>query len=89
MLVLECVPNAVGADITSMLDIPTIGIGAGPDTSGQIIVLYDILDIAPGRKPRFAHNFLKGRDSVGAAIAAYVEGVKDASYPAPEHCFAE
>jgi 3-methyl-2-oxobutanoate hydroxymethyltransferase len=89
LLVLECVPNAVGKAITEALEIPTIGIGAGPDTSGQIIVLYDILDIAPGRKPRFAHNFLAGRDSIGDAIGAYVNGVKDKSYPAPEHCFAE
>ncbi|MFK8015608.1 MAG: 3-methyl-2-oxobutanoate hydroxymethyltransferase [Gammaproteobacteria bacterium] len=89
LLVLECVPNAVGQQITDALTIPTIGIGAGPDTSGQIIVLYDILDIAPGRKPRFAHNFLAGRDSIGDAIGTYVSGVKDLSYPAPEHCFAE
>ena len=89
LIVLECVPNAVGNSITQALNIPTIGIGAGPDTDGQIIVLYDILDIAPGRKPRFAHNFLQGRDSIGEAISAYVTGVKDLSYPAPEHCFAE
>jgi 3-methyl-2-oxobutanoate hydroxymethyltransferase len=89
LIVLECIPNALGKEITQSLQIPTIGIGAGPDTSGQIIVLYDILDIAPGRKPRFAHNFLAGRESIGDAIAAYVAGVKDGSYPAPEHCFAD
>ena len=56
---------------------------------GQILVLYDILDITPGRKPRFAANFLSGRDSVSAAIEDYVAAVKDGSYPAPEHCFAD
>jgi 3-methyl-2-oxobutanoate hydroxymethyltransferase len=89
IVLLECIPSSLGARITADLEVPVIGIGAGPDVDGQILVLYDILDIAPGRKPRFAHNFLAGVDSVGAAIAAYVNAVKDGSYPAPEHCFGD
>jgi 3-methyl-2-oxobutanoate hydroxymethyltransferase len=64
-----------------------IGIGAGPDVDGQILVLYDILDITLGRKPRFARNFMDGTSGIGGALEAYVRAVKDRSYPAPEHCF--
>ena len=64
-----------------------IGIGAGPDTDGQILVLYDVLDITPGRKPRFVQNFMKGHDSPLAALQAYTQAVKTRTYPAPEHCF--
>ena len=89
IVLLECIPNALGEAITESLSVPVIGIGAGPFVDGQILVLYDILDIAPGRKPRFAHNFLADAGSVGEAISAYVKAVKNGSYPAPEHCFAE
>ena len=65
----------------------TIGIGAGPDVSGQVLVNYDMLGIFPGRKARFVRNFMEGAPSVQAAIEAYVKAVKDRSYPAPEHCF--
>jgi 3-methyl-2-oxobutanoate hydroxymethyltransferase len=67
--------------------VPVIGIGAGPDTDGQILVLYDILDITAGRKPRFVRNFMPGSDSPQSAVAHYVEAVKSGEYPAPEHCF--
>jgi 3-methyl-2-oxobutanoate hydroxymethyltransferase len=67
--------------------VPTIGIGAGADVSGQVLVNYDILDIYPGRKARFVKNFLVGAGSVKGAIAAYVKAVKDGSYPGPEHSF--
>jgi 3-methyl-2-oxobutanoate hydroxymethyltransferase len=67
--------------------VPVIGIGAGPDTDGQILVLYDILDITPGRKPRFVRNFMSGVDSPQAAVGRYVQAVKSGEYPAPEHCF--
>ena len=87
IVLLECVPNEVGAAITSALDVPVIGIGAGPDTDGQILVLYDILDITQGRTPRFVKNFQASHDSPLAAIEAFVAEVKDRSYPAPEHCF--
>jgi 3-methyl-2-oxobutanoate hydroxymethyltransferase len=67
--------------------VPVIGIGAGPDTDGQILVLYDILDITPGRKTRFVRNFMTGVDSPRAAVERYVQAVKSGEYPAPEHCF--
>ncbi len=66
---------------------PVIGIGAGPDADGQILVLYDILDITTGRKPRFVRNFMEGAGSPLEAVKRYVQAVKDRSYPAPEHCF--
>jgi 3-methyl-2-oxobutanoate hydroxymethyltransferase len=87
IVLLECIPSQLGAEITAELHVPVIGIGAGPDTDGQILVLYDILDITPGRKPRFVKNYMAGRDSPLAAIKSYVEAVKSRDYPAPEHCF--
>ena len=87
IVLLECVPNEVGESITSALDVPVIGIGAGPDVDGQILVLYDILDITQGKTPRFVRNFQREHTSPLAACEAYVAAVKDRSYPAPEHCF--
>ena len=84
---LECVPNELGKTIRDSLEVPVIGIGAGPDVDGQILVLYDILDITQGRTPRFVRNFQQEHTSPLAAIEAYVGAVKDRSYPAPEHCF--
>ncbi len=87
IVLLECVPNEVGKAVTEELDVPVIGIGAGPDVDGQILVLYDILDITMGRTPRFVRNFQEGHDSPRAAVEAYVLAVKNREYPAPEHCF--
>jgi 3-methyl-2-oxobutanoate hydroxymethyltransferase len=87
VILLECIPAGLGAEITAELSVPVIGIGAGPDTDGQILVLYDVLDITPGRKPRFAKNYMAGHDSPLAAIRSYVQSVKSREYPAPEHCF--
>ena len=87
LVLLECIPAALGRSITQALTVPVIGIGAGPDTDGQILVLYDILDITPGRKPRFVRNFMSGVDSPQAAVGRYVQAVKSGEYPAPEHCF--
>ncbi|MDQ1345561.1 MAG: 3-methyl-2-oxobutanoate hydroxymethyltransferase [Pseudomonadota bacterium] len=87
VVLLECIPSQLGAEITAELHVPVIGIGAGPDTDGQILVLYDVLDITPGRKPRFVHNYMAGHDSPLAALKSYVEAVKSRAYPAPEHCF--
>lgn len=87
MVLLECVPNEVGHDITEAISVPVIGIGAGPDVDGQILVLYDVLGITQGRMPRFVKNFLAGHDSVLDGVKAYVESVKQRSYPAKEHCF--
>ena len=87
IVLLECVPNEIGKMTTEALDVPVIGIGAGPDVDGQILVLYDILDITQGRTPKFVRNFQSGNDSPLAALEAYVAAVKNREYPAPEHCF--
>ena len=87
VVLLECIPTALGKEITEELHVPVIGIGAGPHTDGQILVIYDVLDITPGRKPRFVQNFQQGRDSPLAALQAFNEAVKSGAYPAPEHCF--
>ncbi len=83
----ECVPNELGDAITKALSVPVIGIGAGPTVDGQILVLYDMLDITKGKTPRFVRNFMLGHDAPIDAISAYVKAVKDGSYPAAEHCF--
>ena len=87
LLLLECIPATLGREITQGVHVPVIGIGAGPDTDGQILVLYDILDIVAGRKPRFVRNFMAGAGDCSTAVARYVEAVRNRSYPAPEHCF--
>jgi 3-methyl-2-oxobutanoate hydroxymethyltransferase len=87
VVLLECVPNEVGRTITQSLQIPVIGIGAGPDVDGQILVLYDMLGITQGRTPRFVRNFMTGLDSPLEGVRAYVQAVKSRSYPAGEHCF--
>ena len=87
IVLLECVPNELGQAMTDELEVPVIGIGAGPHVDGQILVLYDVLDITMGRTPRFVKNFQQGHDSPLAAIQAYVQAVRERSYPAPEHCF--
>ncbi len=87
MLVLEAVPAALAKQVTAKLAIPTIGIGAGVNCSGQVLVLHDMLDVSPGKKPKFVKNFLQGRNSVQAAIEAYVKEVKAKSFPGPEHSF--
>jgi 3-methyl-2-oxobutanoate hydroxymethyltransferase len=87
VILLECIPSALGERITRELEVPVIGIGAGPDTDGQILVLYDVLDITTGRKPRFVMNCMEGAGNNLEALKRYVRAVKDRSYPAPEHCF--
>jgi len=87
MLVLEAVPAALAKQVTAKLAIPTIGIGAGVDCSGQVLVLHDMLDVSSGKRLKFVKNFLHGRNSVQAAIEAYVKEVKAKSFPGPEHSF--
>jgi 3-methyl-2-oxobutanoate hydroxymethyltransferase len=87
IVLLECVPSELGSTIAAALTVPVIGIGAGPDVDGQILVLYDILGVTQGRTPRFVKNFMTGRDSALDGITAYVEDVKQRRYPAEEHCF--
>lgn len=87
LLLLECVPNELGRVVRDAVSVPVIGIGAGPEVDGQILVLYDMLGITHGRMPRFVRDFMPGAGSVADACARYVQAVKDRSYPAPEHCF--
>jgi 3-methyl-2-oxobutanoate hydroxymethyltransferase len=87
LIVLEAIPSALAAETTGRLNIPTIGIGAGKDCSGQVLVMHDALDVAPGHKPRFVRNFMAGQNSITGAFAAYVAAVKDGSFPGPEHCY--
>jgi 3-methyl-2-oxobutanoate hydroxymethyltransferase len=84
LLVLESVPAALAGEITRELSIPTIGIGAGAECDGQVLVSYDMLGITPGRRPKFSKDFLAGRGSVHEAIAAYVEEVRAGRFPGPE-----
>lgn len=88
LLVLECIPAALAAEITAAVTIPVIGIGAGPDTDAQVLVLYDMLGITPGYSPKFTRVFLDNQHStIPDAIKSYVEAVKSGSFPAQEHCF--
>jgi 3-methyl-2-oxobutanoate hydroxymethyltransferase len=87
LIVIEAIPSALAAEVTARLSIPTIGIGAGKECSGQVLVLHDMLDVSSGRKARFVRNFMAGQTSIAAAIAAYVAAVKDGSFPAAEHCY--
>ena len=87
MVVLECIPTELAAKITSAISIPTIGIGAGVDCDGQVLVLYDLLGISR-QSPHMAKNFLAENGNIRDAIAAYVAAVKSASFPAAEHSFA-
>lgn len=87
VLLLECVPSPLAARITEAVETPVIGIGAGPETDGQVLVMHDMLDITPGRKPRFVKNFMAGQSSVKDAVEAYVKAVREGRFPAPEHGF--
>jgi 3-methyl-2-oxobutanoate hydroxymethyltransferase len=87
LLVLEAIPAALGKEVSELLTIPTIGIGAGPDCSGQVLVMHDLMGVFPGHKARFVKDFMQGQTSIDAAVLAYVSAVKDKSFPAPEHCF--
>ena len=88
LLVLEAIPAALGKEVTGLLSMPTIGIGAGPDCSGQVLVMHDMLGVFPGRKAKFVKNFMDGQvTTIEGAVTAYVHAVGDRSFPAPEHCF--
>ena len=87
LLVLEAVPADLAKTISVELEIPTIGIGAGPDCDGQVLVLQDMLGIYPKPSPKFSRNFMAGADSVEAAIKAYIQAVKSGEFPSAEHCF--
>ncbi len=87
VILLECVPAPLAARITQAVQAPVIGIGAGSDTDGQVLVVHDMLGMTTGRKPRFVKDFLAESGSVKAAIEAYVAAVRDRSFPAEEHTF--
>lgn len=87
LLLLEAIPATLGAEVTAQLRIPTIGIGAGVDCSGQVLVMHDMLGVFAGHKAKFVKNFMEGAASVEEAVRAYVTAVRDRSFPAAEHCF--
>ncbi|OYO31063.1 3-methyl-2-oxobutanoate hydroxymethyltransferase [Janthinobacterium sp. PC23-8] len=87
IVLMEAMPAQLGKEVTEMLHVPTIGIGAGPDCSGQVLVMHDMLGVFPGRKARFVRNFMEGAASIDEAVSAYVRAVKEGSFPAMEHCF--
>ncbi|WP_321798424.1 3-methyl-2-oxobutanoate hydroxymethyltransferase [Caballeronia sp. J97] len=87
LLVIEAVPTLLAREVTETVAIPTIGIGAGIDCSGQVLVLHDMLGIFHGKRPRFVKDFMQGQPSIFAAVEAYVRAVKDGSFPGPEHTF--
>lgn len=87
LLVLECVPTALAERITKALRIPVIGIGAGPATDGQILVMHDAFGVTSGYVPKFTKNFLAETGDVRAAIRLYVQQVSEGRFPGPEHCF--
>jgi len=88
VLLFECIPRALTRRILAEVRIPVIGIGAAPECDGQVLVLHDILGVSPGKPARFVKNFLAGRsDGIEGAVRAYVEAVRNGSFPAAEHCF--
>jgi 3-methyl-2-oxobutanoate hydroxymethyltransferase len=86
-IVVECIPSALAKTITQSVEIPIIGIGAGLDCDGQILVSYDMLDITVGKRPKFSKNFMLEAANIAGAVSAYVTAVKDKTFPADEHIF--
>lgn len=89
LILMECVPAELGKRVTESVYCPTIGIGAGVDCDGQVLVMHDILGVFPGKTARFVKNFMEGQTSIQAAVAAYAAAVKAKTFPAPEHTFGE
>ncbi|MDO4247607.1 MAG: 3-methyl-2-oxobutanoate hydroxymethyltransferase [Neisseria sp.] len=87
MILMECVPAQLGKQVTESVACPTIGIGAGADCDGQVLVMHDMLGIFPGKTARFVKNFMAGQSSIQEAVKAYVEAVKGKTFPAAEHTF--
>lgn len=87
MVLFELIPGKLAADISKSLTVPTIGIGAGVDCDGQVLVLHDMLNVFPGKKPKFVRNFMDNQPSIQAAVQAYVSAVKDRTFPTAEHTF--
>ena len=89
LLVLECVPTGLGREISAALEIPVIGIGAGPGCDGQVLVMHDMLGITPGHRPRFVRDFMAGASSITEAMRLYVAAVRDGSYPTAGESFSD
>jgi 3-methyl-2-oxobutanoate hydroxymethyltransferase len=87
LVLMECVPAALARRVTETIEVPTIGIGAGVDVSGQVLVVYDMLGLYPGKKAKFVKDFMVAADSIPAAIRAYADAVRNKTFPAPEHTF--
>lgn len=87
ILLLECVPAELAQRVTSAVTIPVIGIGAGPACDGQVLVVYDMLGITPGRRPKFSKNFLSDAEDIPSALRDYAEAVKSATFPTQQHSF--
>ena len=87
MIVLEAIPAALAREVTAAVSSPTIGIGAGVDCHGQVLVLHDMLDVYPGRKAKFVKNYMRGTGSIQGAVELYVKEVKARTFPGPEHSF--
>ena len=87
MIVLEAIPAALAREVTAAITVPTIGIGAGVDCSGQVLVLHDMLDVYPGKKAKFVKNYMRPTGSIQGAVELYVKEVKARSFPGPEHSF--
>jgi 3-methyl-2-oxobutanoate hydroxymethyltransferase len=87
MVLMEAIPAALATEVTTQLSVPTIGIGAGAGCSGQVLVVYDMLGIYPGKKARFVKDYMQGASSIGQAVANYVAEVKAGTFPTAEHSF--
>ena len=87
IVLMECVPAELGKRVTQTVSCPTIGIGAGVDCDGQVLVMHDMLGIFPGKTAKFVKNFMSGQPDIQSAVRAYVEAVKNKTFPAAEHSF--
>ena len=87
LLIIEAIPAQLAKSITDSVSIPTVGIGAGPDTDGQVLVLYDVLGLFPRKRPKFSKDFLEGKGAVLEAVKGFVENVRARRFPGPEHSF--
>jgi 3-methyl-2-oxobutanoate hydroxymethyltransferase len=87
LLVLECVPRDLAAELTRSCPVPVIGIGAGVGCDGQVLVMHDVLGVTPGKRPRFVRDFLSGSAGVAGAFEAYVQAVRNGSFPTEAHGF--
>lgn len=87
LVLMECVPAALAKQVTESVRCPTIGIGAGVDCDGQVLVMHDMLGVFPGKTAKFVKNFMQGQESIQAAVQAYVHEVKAKTFPSEEHTF--